>query len=155
MKFNPKHDVNIFTLVDELITRINKTAEENNLQKLYDIRIKDGTYKGNVRLKEGKKPKPFKSIVFTVSDIDTREQIVLFTADYVIKNGSDLLTSNYKKALYKELLYSVLITFGITAENTVKQQRVEKSLKVRQELEHPVSPKEAYSPKESKTNEVR
>lgn len=154
MQFNPKLHVNLKDLVEGIVDRINKTAEENKLQKLYEIRIKDGTYKGNTRLKEGNKPKPFKSIIFVVNDLDTREQVVLFSADYTIKNSSELLTSNYKKALYKELLYSCLLSFGIIAENTVKQQRVETALKIAEQREHPATPDEAFQKDEDIVNNM-
>lgn len=131
MLFDVKTDVNLFTLVDELISRINKTAKENNVPKIYEIRIKDGTYKSGIDVnKTTKKGKPFKTIVFTSSDLDTREQIVLFSADYVFSNPADALKHNYRKALYKEVLYSCLMYCAISFENQVKEQRVQEGIKL-------------------------
>lgn len=144
MQFNPKKHVDIFEMVDEIIKRINKTVKKNNINKIYEVRIKDGTYKSNITIKATKKNKPFKTILLVSSDLDTREQIVLFSCDYTIKNPADLLRSNYKKHLYKELLYSCLISFAIVSENTIKQQRVEKSIEMKKRAEQPLTPNEAF-----------
>lgn len=136
MLFEVKTDVNLFTLVDELITRLNNTAKTNNIPKVYEVRVKDGTYKSNVILKENKKPKPFKTIVFTSSDLETREQIVLFSADYVLSNPADALKVNYKKILYKELLFSCLLFCGISFENSIKEERIKQAVNLSKKVEN-------------------
>lgn len=131
MKFNPKIHINIEDTVKEFIDKMNSFCVENQINKLYEISIKDDYLHGTVSIGDKDKKTPnqkTKTILFTVADLDTRERITLLSVDYKFKNPSAILTSNYKKALYKELFFNIMLGFSFNFENIIKAEKAEEAL---------------------------
>lgn len=148
MKQNPKEQVNIIELGQEFIKKLNEQCKATKVQKVYEVTIKDGKLKSDNRVgKEIKDNKTFKTLKFTVADLETNERITLFSTDYVFKNPADVLKKDYKRVLYREFFYGAVVVFAFNMEATIKQRRMEEVLtKPSTFAEHPVTPDEAINP---------
>lgn len=130
MKFNPSKHVDVEMLVNSIIDRINEMCEVEKINKLYEVSIKSDYLKGTISIggKSKKKTKKTKTLLFTVVDLETRERLSLFSVDYQFKNPAEALTSNYKKRLYKEFLYNMVLGFGFNIESIIRADMAEKAL---------------------------
>lgn len=126
MKYNPKVHVDIEELTDKFIDRLNKFAIDQNLDKIYSLDIKVNKLKGNVSIGDKKENNnSIRTLVFSVSNLENREKLNLFSVDYQLKNPAEALKGTYKKALYIEFYFSVLQGFSLNFENIIRQQRAE------------------------------
>ena len=125
MKYNAKFHINIEEMVDGFISRLNNDCELQGIKKLYEVTIKNGTYKSDTAVnKSSKVNKPFKTIVYSVVDLETRFKTVLYSTDYRVKNPAELLTTNWRKKMYGELLYNCLLGYGMLAEQQLLEERM-------------------------------
>lgn len=130
MKFDSKKHVDLEQFVPSIIDNLNSFAKKESINKVYEVSIKDNYVEGTVSIGKTKKRKGnnFKTLIFTVTDLESRERLTLFSIDYKFKNPADKLTSNYKKALYKEFLSNVLLAFSFNFENIIRAERAEQIL---------------------------
>lgn len=136
MKYNVKEHVNIFNLVEEFINKLNKYSEENKLNKVYNIKITNNVGKSHYRPneKEGKANKEFVTLLFTLADTETSERITLFSVDYVFNDVKERLKGLYKKRLYEEFLYSVVMGFSFQLESIIKRRNITKAIEIQETL---------------------
>jgi hypothetical protein len=125
MKHNPKEVINIITLVQEFIETLNSQCVQHKVNKIYEIKIVDGIYTPTIeRIKEGEKAKKCKTIKLTVVNLDTNERLTIFDASYVVNNPADLIKVDYKRKLYRELLYNAIGIMAFNLENVAVQNAV-------------------------------
>lgn len=149
-KESPKENINIVTLVEEYITRLNSNCKEYKVPKVYSLEIISTETKPSIQeIQRGQTPKKCKQLRFTVVNLDNNERLVLYTLDYIPNNPADLLSSPYKRTLYRQFLYECLGVFGITIENHLRQEQAKKmieraSLK-KSNSEYPLTPNQAFN----------
>lgn len=152
MKHNHKETINVVTLIDEFVARLNTQCVQAKVQKHYSISIQTGTNpKPDVSSKKGGQSKVFKTLKFVVADLDTNERIVLFELDYAFKNPSYVLSVPYKRNLYSEFLYNAVGIMAFNLEENIRHRRTEKVLNDQstfdpQIAEVPVTPADAFEP---------
>jgi hypothetical protein len=148
-KENPKEVINIITLVEGYISRLNSSCVEYKVPKVYSLEIIDSKTTLSMQdIQRGESPKKCKQLRLTVSNLDNNERLTLYTLDYVPTNPADLLTAPYKRTLYRQFLYECLGVFGNTIENHLRQEQAKKiiesaSLK-KSNAERPLTPNQAF-----------
>ncbi len=146
MKQNPKEQVNIIELGQEFIKKLNEQCVTNKVNKLYEVSIKDGKLASDNRVSKGDEKKNqnkrFKTLKFTVVDLDSRERITLFSTDFVYSNPAEVFKGEYKTILYKEFFYGAVVVFAFNMEATIKQRNLE------QVLTKPLVKEEKYTAKD-------
>lgn len=145
---NFKQKVDIVQLVDEFISIMNKRCEDNSVPSLYEVGIREGDVKSPnpINMKKGKSNNKFKTLRVTVSDLNTHERLTLFSVDYVYHNPSELLTSDYKKVLYREFLFNTTGMFLLTSKEGMQHRQQVKRDKVTEE--HPIAMSDVIDPKD-------
>lgn len=111
MKHNPKETINIITLVEEFVVKLNAECVEHKVQKHYEITIKDSI--------DDVTEKPSKLLKFFVSNLDTNERISLYEGQYCPDNVAKFLTVPYKRTLYRELLFNCVGVFAFNMEQNI------------------------------------
>ena len=145
-KDNPRDRVNVIELVDKMVANLNKQCEKHEIPKYYKLVIKDG-------IKSDPKEHTFKTLLFTVADLNSMERLTLFSLDYSFKNPAYVLTLPYKRELYTEFLSSCVDVFAINLEANVRHNKAaemeeaSKNTTAQSSLDamlYPTTPEDAY-----------
>jgi len=128
MKYDVKYHVNLEEMVDAFIERLNKNCEEVGIKKVYEVVIKKGTFKSDTTVGDSSKTtQPFKTIVFSVVNLENRDKIVLYSTDYRVSNPAQWLSTPWRKKMYGEVLFNCLLGYGALAEQQLLAERLRSS----------------------------
>ena len=134
MKINPKESVNIITLVEEFFETLNRQCVQHKANKIYEVKLVDSTYYPT----QGTSltPRPCKELRVTVSMLDTNNRITLFDTQYVYNNPAELLKVDYKRKLYRELLYNAvgILMFNLEDDYVKRAVILSEELAMKQEI---------------------
>lgn len=147
MKHNPKESINIIELVDEFIIKLNKACSENNIDKIYSIRIINDKFTPSIEeIQQGAKARKTKCIQFHVVHTETNNRILLYDNHLIMENPADALKKPYKRILYREFLYNNLGVFAFNMETTIINDRLSKQEKNTEELVRPLTEGDSLNP---------
>lgn len=128
-----KNDINIVSLLEFYIERLNNQSKEADIKKVYSYTIKKGTRpldNSRGQLKKGGKTTftHYKVFKFYVADLDTGKRTILYEDNYIASNPADYLKVNYKRVLIRQFLYQVFGMFSINMETQIITSEAEKAI---------------------------
>lgn len=127
---NPrKSKLDSVELLNDFVKKLNAGCEASDIARFYEVTIKDTKLSSAVRVGSDKKNGKSKTIRLVMYDLETKERMTLFSTDYVFKNPSEVLNSDYQKVLIRELLYTSFASTVFTLESTIKSQKVNELFK--------------------------